>query len=810
MKKSAVKMGKLGLALLLVGAMLASSGVCYARLSGSLEAAGEAFACPAVIPWVVSNDDGQTANAGGYNPIDPCDNGLDPSGPVGGPVPPPAVPGVCPDQWNKDVGFTSATISPDGFSISINVNNAYPYYHPTIFFSVCNNHNQPGTITSIDLVNLNQAPGGEDMITASYSGIEIGQVIEPYSCVVGALGLQVEQIAMQASVYPITLQVNLEGAPAPAVKIEKQVSVNCGSTWLDADTAPGPEITIPGTVKFRVIVTNIGDVPLTNIVVTDDTGLQFQVPATLGKGESYTSPYIALTSVLGLHKNTATVTAKYGQTTVTASDPAHYTGIKAVPCKYADLEVIKTVDNHRPVKGTNVTFTVTAKNNGPSDATGVVVHDILSWGLTFVSATTSTGSYNSQTGIWTIGNLASGATATMKMVATAYGCNNTAVISGDQPDPNPGNNSATVGISTIAGPVVTPKADLAVTKTVDNAMPLKGSMVTFTITAKNNGPSDATGVVVHDVMSTGLTFISANPATGTYNSHTGIWSIGNLANGASVSMQLVAAAYGCTNTAAICGDQSDPVTGNNSASVSILTTTPPDTGTQTDNSYFSIGTIQATNPNVTSEEIRFTTPDGRIVIIIPANTEIVTGSGESFSQVTAVPLSAAIPLPPQKAMVALYDFGPDGATFDPGITLTMHYDPAELPAGAGAGQLTLAYWDGTEWKTLDTTLDIGNRTLTAHINRFSTYGMMVDIPAAAETPGVIAGLPEQASDTGAAATPQPGEQAEPASLTNPVVSQAQDKAAPSQMLIVLLILSVSFVIVLILFLVRQRKREARA
>lgn len=41
--------------------------------------------------------------------------------------------------------------------------------------------------------------------------------------------------------------------------------------------------------------------------------------------------------------------------------------------------------------------------------------------------------------------------------------------------------------------------DLVITKTVDNAYPTQGDNVTFTITVKNNGPIDATGVIAHDI-----------------------------------------------------------------------------------------------------------------------------------------------------------------------------------------------------------------------------------------------------------------------------------------------------------------------
>ena len=193
-------------------------------------------------------------------------------------------------------------------------------------------------------------------------------------------------------------------------------------------------------------------------------------------------------------------------------------------------------------------------NNGPFDATGVFVTDLLSSGYTFVSANPS-GAYNAATGVWTIGNLDDSESDKLKITATVNPIGsyvNTATISGVQGDPNPGNNVSTITPTPIL------KTELAVTKTVSNTIPNVGSNVTFTITATNNGPSNATGVKVADNLPLGYTFVSATPSAGTWSGPT--WTIGNLDNGASATLTIVAKVnasgpYG--NTATISGAQSD-------------------------------------------------------------------------------------------------------------------------------------------------------------------------------------------------------------------------------------------------------------
>ena len=97
----------------------------------------------------------------------------------------------------------------------------------------------------------------------------------------------------------------------------------------------------------------------------------------------------------------------------------------------SDLAITKTVDNNKPIPGSNVTFNLTATNNGLSNNTGVSVTDLLPSGYTYVSCS-PVGAYDSGTGVWNIGNLNSGASATLSIVATVKSSgdfNNTASIS---------------------------------------------------------------------------------------------------------------------------------------------------------------------------------------------------------------------------------------------------------------------------------------------------------------------------------------------------------------------------------------------
>src|SRR3990167_11040274 len=84
----------------------------------------------------------------------------------------------------------------------------------------------------------------------------------------------------------------------------------------------------------------------------------------------------------------------------------------------ANLSVLKTSDKSTANTGDTVNYTITVTNNGPDNATGVILVDVLHAGLNLVSYTTSLGNYATSTGIWTIGNLNNASSTTMTIVAT--------------------------------------------------------------------------------------------------------------------------------------------------------------------------------------------------------------------------------------------------------------------------------------------------------------------------------------------------------------------------------------------------------
>ena len=208
------------------------------------------------------------------------------------------------------------------------------------------------------------------------------------------------------------------------------------------------------------------------------------------------------------------------------------------PRTVTDISVSKTADSLSPSVGDQIVFTITVNNAGPNDASGLVVEDLLASGYSFVSATPSSGTYDEITGSWNLGNIINGAAETLHITAQVLASgdyrNTAELIALDtfDPDSTPNNNLSAEDDQDTVVAVPDGLADLELTKTVDDPTPNVGDVVEFTVNLTNNGFSDATGVVVTDLLPIGYTYQSHITTAGIYSSGTGLWTI----NGAVFSL----------------------------------------------------------------------------------------------------------------------------------------------------------------------------------------------------------------------------------------------------------------------------------
>ncbi len=370
---------------------------------------------------------------------------------------------------------------------------------------------------------------------------------------------------------------SINAAPAADVGIQKTVD------------NPGPSV--GETVTFTVTATNRGPSAATGVSVQDavpaglalvsatpsqgayDAGSGTWTVGDLGPTASATLILVASVNSTGMLVNVAQKTEQTEADPNPLNDQASVS-INAVAT--ADIQVGKAISTMAPAVGGDVMFTVTASNHGPSPATGVVVTDALPPGFTFVSATASDGTYDPSSGAWTVGNLAATKSAMLSITAhvTTLGpfTNTASRTAGNETDPNPADDSASVSSTTIL------VSDLSITKTNGQTLALPGDPVTYTITVSNAGPSDVTGASVIDpfpAMLAGVTWSCTATAGGSCGAASGTGDIATTidlpATGVATFMAtatvLPAATGVLANTASVAppAETTDPDTNNNDA-----------------------------------------------------------------------------------------------------------------------------------------------------------------------------------------------------------------------------------------------------
>jgi hypothetical protein len=171
-----------------------------------------------------------------------------------------------------------------------------------------------------------------------------------------------------AFVDDITLQKQIA---MPGIDIEKYTNGE------DADSEPGPSIPSGNAVSWNYVVTNTGNVTLTDITVTDDQGVTVTCPKdTLEAGESMTCTGSGVAEA-GQYANMGTVTGEYNGETYTDTDPSHYFG--AAPG--IDIEKhTNDIDADTPpgppiFAGSTVTWKYIVTNNSNVTMTDIEVTD---------------------------------------------------------------------------------------------------------------------------------------------------------------------------------------------------------------------------------------------------------------------------------------------------------------------------------------------------------------------------------------------------------------------------------------------------
>lgn len=272
--------------------------------------------------------------------------------------------------------------------------------------------------------------------------------------------------------------------------------------------------------------------------------------------------------------NTATVTS--GTPDSVEGNNTDSTDVTLVPS--ADVSLSKTTTTPRVALAGTVSFDITVRNDGPSAAVGIVVEELPGAGITITGATAGAGTWSQPEALWTVGTLLPGDEATLVVTGTADVVGtlaNTARASSQTPDPD------TDDLSDTAEVVVTPSADLSITKTISAIPAPSNGTVTYTLLVENHGPGTASDFTVTDALPAEL----RDPATATAECSIVDGSLecvrGALAVGATFTATVTgivdpgATADELSNTATVSSTTADPVPANNTSTVTVPITGTP-------------------------------------------------------------------------------------------------------------------------------------------------------------------------------------------------------------------------------------------
>ncbi|MCW2998672.1 MAG: conserved repeat domain protein [Solirubrobacterales bacterium] len=368
-------------------------------------------------------------------------------------------------------------------------------------------------------------------------------------------------------------------------------------------TRTGAAIVAGGSTHYTLDLDNVGNAKTQGLVTVKDT-LPAGLTATSISAPGWTCSAVPTTNVTCTRSDALAAGASYPDIVLSADVDGGYTGTASNTAtvlgggdanlgnnastdtspstQSADVALVKTASAPTATIGGDVTFTLTATNNGASTATSVAISDPLPGTFTYLSSTGGC-TIDPPSGVVScpVGTLKKGDSATVTITARAEAdgagttVTNTATVTAQQTDPTPANNSSSATVA-VAG------TDLAVTKTLDGpAAPRTGDRVSYTVKVANQGPSAATGVVLMDALPAGLTAVTTDDAVtcGVTGAQVRC-AVGTLASGASYTVHVSGTvASGQTvllNRASAQGAEGDTDPTNNAAEVSTPVTAVAD------------------------------------------------------------------------------------------------------------------------------------------------------------------------------------------------------------------------------------------
>ncbi len=355
-----------------------------------------------------------------------------------------------------------------------------------------------GSSTSELTTSLGSSPGASASLNVIPPPI-FTQVFTPDNFNAGQVGTLTYTIDNTASALDAT---NLSFANALPAGLVLSDSVNFFSSCVGGSVAAGP-----GSSSFSY----------SNGTVPAGASCILRVEVTSLEGGSFINTTGDLTSSLG------------------NSGPSTDT-VVITPIVTVSLDQIESIDPVVAGSGNNnLVYTVSARNDGPSTATGITISETLTipTGVNVESIVPSEGTY--EDGTWDLGTLGAGTSATLTITLTVEPTATAGadIISSIATLATVNGTNVATETSTSAATSIITRVDLQVTNMEMTPDPVIAGSATqnleYLVTVTNNGPSFATNVSLDDTLTLppGVTLSATESSAGTDFSD-GVWTVGDL------------------------------------------------------------------------------------------------------------------------------------------------------------------------------------------------------------------------------------------------------------------------------------------
>ncbi len=487
----------------------------------------------------------------------------------------------------------------------------------SLFYNITVTNDGPGPASAVTVVDT--LPTGVTFVTSTDSCVATPPPAGELTCSLGSLASGASksftiQVSVSAGLVALSGAASLTNtAVVSADEEDPDTSNNTASVTtlveeradllLTKQCKPDGPLPSGGTATCTILVQNLGPSDARSVVVTDThvssgafviSSATFDPPAGSACGIAAgvvtcslgTEPAGGLTTItvqitsndqVDVNDTARVASATPDPDTSNNLDEGHvsFTGL-------SNLSISKADAPDPVVAGTNLTYTISVGNAGPSVAPNVVVRDTLPSQFAVISVAVGGGAGSCINGIpgdplqpltCTLGSLASGGSRSITIVGTVNPAtpegtilNNNARVSSSNADPDNSNNSFS------ATTTVQARADLAIFKTSDKPTYKPSSIITYTVKVTNNGASNAQAVIVTDTLPAMRSAIYQRDTGGcTTSANILTCNMGDMAVGESKSFNIYLLIKGnrgaISNTVSVSSATVDLVPGNNSATL---------------------------------------------------------------------------------------------------------------------------------------------------------------------------------------------------------------------------------------------------